>query len=63
MRDFHLVLVGDCCAAFDQALHDATLLNIRRHFGLVATADEVVAAWPVHMRDDATVPAQPVASR
>jgi ureidoacrylate peracid hydrolase len=46
MRDFHLVLVGDCCAAFDQTLHDATLENIRRHFGIVATADDVEAAWP-----------------
>lgn len=46
MRDFHLVLVGDCCAAFDQALHDATLENVRKHFGSVATAEEVEAAWP-----------------
>ena len=47
MRDFNLVLVGDCCAAPDQALHDATLENIRRHFGTVATVDEVASVWPV----------------
>jgi ureidoacrylate peracid hydrolase len=46
MRDFNLVLVGDCCAAFDPVLHEGTLENIRRHFGVVATADEVKAAWP-----------------
>jgi ureidoacrylate peracid hydrolase len=46
MRDFHLVLVGDCSAAFDETLHNATLENIRRHFGLVADGEEVAAAWP-----------------
>ena len=45
MRDFHLLLVSDCCAAYDRTLHEATLENIRRHFGIVATADEVEAAW------------------
>jgi ureidoacrylate peracid hydrolase len=46
MRDFHLILVEDCCAAYDDTLHRATLENIRRHFGYVATADEVADAWP-----------------
>jgi len=46
MRDFNLILVSDCCAAYDQGLHDATLENVRRHFGIVATAGEVEAAWP-----------------
>jgi ureidoacrylate peracid hydrolase len=45
MRDFHLVLVGDCCAAADRAMHDGTLENIRRHFGIVADGVEVAAAW------------------
>ena len=46
MRDFHLVLVDDCSAAFDPRLHEATLENVRRHFGIVASAEEVAAAWP-----------------
>ena len=50
MRDFHLVLVGDCCAAPDQRLHEATLENIRRHFGFVATSDEVELAWAARER-------------
>jgi ureidoacrylate peracid hydrolase len=45
MRDFNLILVADCCAATDRNLHDATLTNIKRHFGLVASASEVTAAW------------------
>ena len=52
MRDFHLVLVGDCSAAFDETLHNATLENVRRHFGLVANAEEVATAW-------GTAPRQP----
>ncbi len=47
MRDFNLVLVEDCCAASDQTLHQATLENTRRHFGLVRTAAEVESAWAV----------------
>jgi ureidoacrylate peracid hydrolase len=45
MRDFNLVLVEDCCAASDQALHEATLENTRRHFGVVTRAAEVEATW------------------
>jgi len=56
MRDFHLVLVGDCCAAFDKTLHDGTLENVRRHFGFVASADEVEAAWSARP-EDARAPA------
>ncbi|HEX5452018.1 MAG TPA: isochorismatase family cysteine hydrolase [Candidatus Limnocylindrales bacterium] len=54
MRDFHLVLVSDCCSAYDQDLHDATLKNVRKHFGLVATAEEVEAAWPAARSETGT---------
>jgi ureidoacrylate peracid hydrolase len=45
MRDFYSVLVSDCCAARNARAHEATLDNVRFHFGLVATSDEVVAHW------------------
>ena len=43
-RDFELVLVGDCCAALDQDLHDAVLRNTATLHGTVLTLDEVAAA-------------------
>jgi ureidoacrylate peracid hydrolase len=45
MRDFHSVLVADCCAARDAQVHEATLENVRRHFGVVANADDVAGIW------------------
>lgn len=45
MRDFNVVLVADCCASREAELHDATLENIRRHFGTVVTAAEIEACW------------------
>jgi ureidoacrylate peracid hydrolase len=45
MLDYYVVLVSDCCATYDQALHAATLVNIERLFGVVHTAGAVVTAW------------------
>ena len=45
MRDYDIVVVSDCCAGASRARHDATLENIRLHFGLVASADEVLRTW------------------
>lgn len=44
-RDFYVVLVSDCTATNSAALQAATEENVRRHFGMVAFADEVVRAW------------------
>jgi ureidoacrylate peracid hydrolase len=43
--DYEIVLLGDCCAAYSQADHDATLRNVAAHFGDVVRAEDVVAAW------------------
>jgi ureidoacrylate peracid hydrolase len=44
--DYHIVFLSDCTATNDgPAAQEATLENMRRHFGVVATAAEVVAAW------------------
>jgi len=45
MRDYNLVFLSDCTAAYAQEDHDATLRTMTRNFGLVTTADEVIAAW------------------
>jgi len=48
MRDFESTLVADCCAGRTVALHEGTLENVRRHFGVVANAEDVVDAWSDH---------------
>jgi len=45
MRDFYSVLVADCCAGRTRQMHDATLENVRMHFGVVASADDVAQVW------------------
>jgi ureidoacrylate peracid hydrolase len=45
-HDYHLVFLSDCTATGDgPAAQQATLDTMQRHFGVVATADEVVACW------------------
>ena len=45
MRDYAIVFVADCTATYDQAVHEATLHNMRAHFGLVVDAGEIESAW------------------
>lgn len=45
MYDYYVTVVEDCSAAYDATLHANTLENIRRHFGLVASSDEIIAGW------------------
>jgi ureidoacrylate peracid hydrolase len=45
MFDYYVTLVEDCAAAYEAKLHRATLENIRRHFGLVASSDEIIDSW------------------
>jgi ureidoacrylate peracid hydrolase len=42
MYDYHVVVVEDCVAAYDQRFHDNSLDNIRRHFGLVLPASKIL---------------------
>jgi nicotinamidase-related amidase len=59
MRDFHLVMVEDCCASPDVEAHRATLKTLKHSFGEVTSADEVEAVWASGA--GAARPAQPVA--
>lgn len=45
MLDYHIVFLADASATYDQGLHDSTLENIRRSFGVVTTAEELARAW------------------
>ena len=45
MLDYHIVFLEDCTAAPDPDSHRATLVNIRRFFGIVATTGDVTAIW------------------
>ena len=43
-RDFRIVLVPDCCAAFDPELHQATMKNIS-FLGNVLSSKELTRTW------------------
>lgn len=45
MRDFYVVFVDDCSAAYDPALHTTTLRNIESQFGQVVQSSKVFEAW------------------
>ncbi|TAJ96969.1 cysteine hydrolase [bacterium] len=45
MFDYYVTMVKDCAAAYDARLHETTLENIRRHFGLVASSREIMETW------------------
>jgi ureidoacrylate peracid hydrolase len=45
MHDYHVVVVSDLTATYSQAAHEATLHNIRRAFGRVATSEEILSVW------------------
>lgn len=45
MLDYHIVVVDDCTASYSEEPHQATLANIRRAFGRVATSDQIVSVW------------------
>ena len=45
MLDYHIVFLSDCTAAYTPEEHEVALYNMRTHFGVVATSDDVIAAW------------------
>jgi ureidoacrylate peracid hydrolase len=45
MYDYYVTMIDDCSAAYDAKLHMATLENIRRHFGMVASAAQIMETW------------------
>jgi ureidoacrylate peracid hydrolase len=45
MYDYYVTMIDNCSAAYETKLHLVTLENIRRHFGLVASSDEIIDTW------------------
>jgi ureidoacrylate peracid hydrolase len=45
MLDYNIVFLSDCTAAYSQEEHDMSLYIMKKHFGYVATADDVIAEW------------------
>jgi ureidoacrylate peracid hydrolase len=45
MRDFHLVVIEDCCASPDAEAHRVSLKVLGGNFGEVTTADRIEAIW------------------
>jgi ureidoacrylate peracid hydrolase len=48
MRDYNVVLVEDCAAAFDAGEHAATVQNVRKYFGRVLASKTIAAHWRRH---------------
>jgi len=45
MRDYYVVFLEDCTAAGSKEVHESTLKNIQRHFGVVVGSADVAAIW------------------
>ncbi|MGH2964425.1 MAG: cysteine hydrolase family protein [Solirubrobacterales bacterium] len=45
MLDYHIIVVEDCTASYSEESHQATLSNIRRAFGRVASSEEIASVW------------------
>jgi ureidoacrylate peracid hydrolase len=45
MFDYYVTMIDDCSAAYEPKLHLSTLENMRRHFGLVASSNEIIKTW------------------
>lgn len=52
VRDYYVAVVKDGTAAYSQADHDMTLLNIDRFFGEITSIGELQALWPPRNRAD-----------
>ena len=42
---YYIALVEDCCSSAMRPLHDATVQNVRIHFGETPTSDELAKIW------------------
>lgn len=50
MHDYYVVVVSDCCACQNPALHEATLKSIETSYGIIVTANKLLAIWSQHKR-------------
>jgi len=45
LRDYYVVFTKDCTASYERDLHEATLKNVDKYFGIVVTSEEVMKSW------------------
>ena len=45
IKGYYIVVVSDCTDAFTSDAYEATMSNIRSHFGKVATSEEIMSLW------------------
>lgn len=50
-RDYGAILAADCTATDSDELFSATVTNVRRNFGLVLEAREIMAFWAAGLQD------------
>ncbi|GIG40243.1 cysteine hydrolase family protein [Cellulomonas phragmiteti] len=43
--EYRVTLVEDCAASFEEDAHAATVANVEKYFGVVATSEEIGATW------------------
>lgn len=43
--EYRVTLVEDCAASFEAEAHEATVQNVAKYFGVVATSEEISATW------------------
>jgi ureidoacrylate peracid hydrolase len=58
MFDYRVTVLSDCTGTYSETLREATLENMRRAFGTVATSTEVTRIWaslPARVRRGAPV--------
>ncbi|WP_435171945.1 cysteine hydrolase family protein [Paenibacillus glycanilyticus] len=48
MKDYHIILMKDACAAFSQEEHDMTVKTVDTYFGMAATTKDVINYWQHH---------------
>jgi len=45
LKGYYIVLVSDCCNAYEPQEHESSIMNIGRYFGKVATSSEIISSW------------------
>ena len=45
IKGYHVILVSDCTETISQEEYEATILNVRKYFGLVVSSGELLETW------------------
>ena len=46
--DYHVFIASDACAAYEPAVHEASLKNLELNCAILVSVDEIEAAWTEH---------------